>query len=74
VTPLGDLTPRLFRALYSDYDLCTVHGAYVVTPKGTLVLISDSLGWIARELAFGQPPPPGGPDTSPGTLPRRPRP
>jgi hypothetical protein len=56
-----DLTPRVFRALYRDYDLRTVHGAYVVTPAGTLVLISNSLGWIARQLTAGQPSVPAGP-------------
>jgi hypothetical protein len=61
VTRADDLTPRLFRALYPGHDLRTVHGTYIVTPKGTLVLISDSLGWIARQLAAGQPPAPAGP-------------
>lgn len=70
----GDLTPRVFCALYPGHDLHTVHGTYVVTPKGTPVLISGSLGWIARELAAGYPPPPASPDPGPGTLPRRPRP
>jgi hypothetical protein len=72
VTLPADLTPRLFRALYPGHDLRTVHGTYIVTPTGTPVLVSDSLGWIARQLATGQPPPPASRDASPGTLPRRP--
>jgi hypothetical protein len=73
VTRPGDLTPRLFRVLYQDYDLRAVHGAYVVTPTRTLVLSSDSLGWIARQLASGQPPVPA-PRASPATTPSTQRP
>jgi hypothetical protein len=56
--PPRDLTAAVFRALYRDYDLHT-HGAlHVVTPAGTPVYISESLGQIARQLT-AHPPDPG---------------
>ena len=30
-----DLTARIFRALYQEFDLRTINGTYVVVPKGT---------------------------------------
>jgi hypothetical protein len=30
-----DLTKRIFRALYQEFDLRTIDGTYVVVPKGT---------------------------------------
>jgi hypothetical protein len=51
--PLGTLT--VFRALYPEYELATVAGAYLVYPPPgigmPLMLISDSLGAIARQIA-----------------------
>jgi hypothetical protein len=70
--PPRDLTAAVFRALYTDYDLRT-HGAlHVVTPKGTPVYISPSLGHIARHLSAV-----ARPDPSPAAAPlpaRRPSP
>jgi hypothetical protein len=45
-----DLTARVFRALYAQFDLHHAGGTYVVTPKGTPLLASRSLGDIARQL------------------------
>ena len=61
-----DLTPRIFRALYPDFDLLTIGVVHVVTPKGTPVFTGDSLGQIARQIsdhAHGAPavPSPGAP-------------
>jgi hypothetical protein len=53
--PPGDLTAAVFRALYTDYDLRTHAGLHVVTPKGTPVFISPSLGQIARHLSTPGP-------------------
>jgi hypothetical protein len=65
--PPRDLTAAVFRALYTDYDLRT-HGAlHVVTPKGTPVFISPSLGQIARHLSTPRP----GPAPSSAPLPAR---
>jgi hypothetical protein len=63
MTHADELTPRVFRALYTDYDLLTTGVVHIVTPKGTPVFISDSLGDIAQQLTSHQPPggePPGG--------------
>ena len=46
-----DLTPRIFRALYNDFDLLTIGVIHIVTPKGVPVFIGDSLGQIARQIS-----------------------
>lgn len=46
-----DLTPRIFRALYQDFDLVTIGMMHVVTPKGTPVFAGESLGQIARQIS-----------------------
>lgn len=46
-----DLTPRIFRALYQNFDLLTIGMIHVVTPKGTQVFADDSPGQIARQLS-----------------------
>jgi hypothetical protein len=46
-----DLTPRIFRALYQDFDLLTIGMMHVVTPKGTPVFVAESLGQIARKIS-----------------------
>jgi len=30
-----DLTTRIFRALYQEFDLRAINGTYLVVPKGT---------------------------------------
>jgi hypothetical protein len=49
--PPHDLTARLFRALFTDYDLRTLGVLHIVTPKGTPVYLSGSLGMIARQIS-----------------------
>ncbi len=49
--PPPDLAARLFRALYPAFDLRTISGTHVVTPRGTPVLTGDSLGQIAFQLS-----------------------
>jgi hypothetical protein len=46
-----DLTPRIFRALYENFDLLTIGVIHIVTPKDTPVFIGDSLGQIARQIS-----------------------
>jgi hypothetical protein len=58
--PPEDLTAIVFRALYADYDLRTLRGLHVVTPKGTPVFIGDSLGRIACQLSDPEDHPPAG--------------
>jgi hypothetical protein len=50
-TGRDDLTPRIFRALYQDFDLLTIGMTHVVTPKGTRVFTGESLGQIARQIS-----------------------
>ena len=46
-----DLTERIFRALYPEFDLRTINGTYVVVPKGTPWFAGTSLGDIARQIS-----------------------
>jgi hypothetical protein len=62
--PAGDdLTARIFRALYPEYDLHAINGTYVVVPKGIRWLAGPSLGDIARRISDHDHP---GPAASPG--------
>jgi hypothetical protein len=53
VTTGDDLTPRIFRALFGDFDLHTGAGPYVVVPRGAWCLTGPSLGVIARQISTG---------------------
>ena len=46
-----ELTIRIFRALYCDFDLYRVASTYVVVPKGTPYFSGGSLGSIARQIS-----------------------
>ena len=46
-----DLTARIFRALYQEFDLRAINGTYVVVPKGTPWFAGTSLGDIARQIS-----------------------
>ena len=59
--PPGNLTAIVFRALYREFDLITIGVLYIVVPKGTPLLIGDSLGDIARQISDASVPPPGRP-------------
>src|SRR5260370_28763443 len=50
-----DLTPRIFRALYQDFDLLTIGVIHIVTPKGTPGFIADSLPPLARQIRDHDP-------------------
>jgi hypothetical protein len=69
------LTPRVFRALYAEYELHTVADAeFVAVPKGTAWHAGLSIGEIARHISDS-----GLGDTAPDTpvprsLPARPAP
>ena len=67
-SPPGDLPARLFRALYQDYDLRAVGGAYVAVPTGTTCYAAPTLGEIARRISAREhpgPEPPGPPPAPP---------
>jgi hypothetical protein len=55
--------------LYQDFSLRTIHGIYVVVPKGVPCFASSSLGEIARQISEYEYPqddqPPGGPPANP---------
>ena len=46
-----DLAARLFRALYTDYDLHTIGGIHVAVPKGAPCYAGRSLSEIARQVS-----------------------
>lgn len=79
--PADDLTVRIFRALYQDFDLHSISGIYVVVPKGTLWFAGPSLGDIAQQISNHDRPDQAASPTGPGrnaattssaqTLPRR---
>jgi hypothetical protein len=46
-----DLTVRLFRAMYAEFDLRTIGGIHVVVPRGTPWFAGHSLGEIARQIS-----------------------
>jgi len=50
------LTPRIFRALYTEFDLHTIGGTHVAVPKGTPWFSGRSLGEIARQISEYQYP------------------
>ena len=57
-TTPGNLTAILFRALYREFDLITIGVLHIVVPKGTPLLIGDSLGDIARRISAASAPAP----------------
>jgi hypothetical protein len=46
-----DLTRRIFRALYAQFDLRTIGATHVVVPTGTPWFAGDSLGEVARQIS-----------------------
>lgn len=51
----GELTLRVFRALYRDYHLRTFGGSYVAVPKGTPCYTALTLGEIVRRISGNHP-------------------
>jgi hypothetical protein len=47
-----DLTPRVFRALYAEYELHAIEDTrYVAVPRGTAWHAGQSIGEIARQIS-----------------------
>ena len=63
--PAHDLTARMFRALYAEYDLLTLGALHIVTQKGSPLFIGDSLGQIARRISEPGHPGPSASGTAP---------
>jgi hypothetical protein len=72
-----ELTLRVFRVLYAEFDLHTASGLHVVVPRGTPWFAGPSLGEIARQISEHEHPqpdqPPCGRPAEPGSQARRPR-
>ena len=63
-----DLTARIFRALYQEFDLRAINGTYVVVPKGTPWFAGHSLGDIARQISDHDHPSPAASPAGPGQI------
>jgi hypothetical protein len=73
--PPEDLTARVFRALYPEFYLHTLAGAYLAVPAGTPCFTAPALGEIARQISGHEHHAPGPPEASQRPrLPRRPEP
>ena len=72
-----DLTARVFRALYAQFDLHTTGGIHFAVPKGSACFAGQSLGEVARQISDHEHPDPPARvrDIPPGRLqlPRRAR-
>jgi hypothetical protein len=72
--PLQDLTARVFRAIYPEYDLHDLAGTYLALPKGTPCFTAPALAEIARQISGCEHRAPVPPETLHGpNLPRRTR-
>ena len=49
--PPEDLTARVFRALYPEFDLHDLGGTYLALPKGTPCFAAPAIGEIARQIS-----------------------
>ena len=61
-----NLTERIFRALYQEFDLRTINGTYVVVHKDTPWFAGTSLGDIARQISDRDHPGPAASPAGPG--------
>lgn len=53
--PPADLTARVFRALYPEYDLHDLAGTWLAVPAGSPCFTAPAIGEVAR-LISGQDP------------------
>ncbi len=51
----ADIAARLFRALFDDWDLHEVRGAWVAVPKGTPWLAGPTLRDVSGQIAGHEP-------------------
>jgi hypothetical protein len=64
--PPRDLAARLFRALYTDYDLHTIGDIHVAVPKGAPCYSGRTLSEIARQVSDRHRERQDPPDAQPG--------
>jgi hypothetical protein len=69
--PADDLTARVFRALYAEFDLHTVGGTHIAVPKGAPCFAGRSLGEVARQISACEHQDPPAPAAVPSGLRRR---
>jgi hypothetical protein len=50
-SPPEDLTARVFRALYDQFDLHITGGTHIAVPKGTPCFAARTIGEIARQIS-----------------------
>ena len=60
--PPKDLTARVFRALYDQFDLHVSGGTHIAVPKGTPLFTGPTIGEIARQISTSDPGVPFPPD------------
>jgi hypothetical protein len=71
--PPDDLTARVFRALYPEFDLHTAGSTHIAVPKGTPCFAAPALAEIARQISHRDRQAPAPPDAlHRPDLPRRP--
>ena len=71
--PPDDLTARVFRALYPEFDLHALTGTYLAIPAGTPCFTAPAIGEIARQISDRDCQAPAPPDALHcPDLPRRP--
>jgi hypothetical protein len=49
--PPTDLTARVFRALYPEFDLHALGDTYLAVPAGTPCYAASAIGEIARQIS-----------------------
>jgi hypothetical protein len=67
--PPADLTARVFRALYQEFDLHFADGTHIAVPKGVPCFAAPTLSEIARQISSSQHSDSAAP--APGILPGR---
>jgi hypothetical protein len=71
--PPEDLTARVFRALYDQFDLHIAGGTHIAVLKGTPCFAAPTIGEVARQISDSGHHVPDPPDMAPlHDLPRRP--
>jgi hypothetical protein len=65
--PPEDLTARVFRALYDQFDLHITGDTHIAVPKGTPLFAGPTIGEIARKISASEHHGPASPDALHGS-------
>jgi hypothetical protein len=60
--PPADLTARVFRALYDQFDLHITDGTHIAVPRGTPCFAAPTISEVARQISDREHRVPGPPD------------